>query len=69
MYVSGDFFSTLGVPLIGRMFTARDDVPGGGPDGPVAVISYGMWHARFGGDANVIGTSLVIERTPFTIIG
>jgi putative ABC transport system permease protein len=70
LYVSGDFFSTLGVPaLIGRTFTARDDVRGGGPDGDVAVISYGMWQRRFGGDANVIGTSLVIERTPFTIIG
>jgi predicted permease len=70
VYVSGDFFSTLGVPaLIGRTFTARDDVRGGGPDGPVAVISYGMWQRRFGGDANVIGTSLIIERTPFTIIG
>jgi predicted permease len=70
VYVSGDFFSTLGVPaLIGRTFTARDDVRGGGPDGPVAVISYGMWQRRFGGDANVIGTSLLIERTPFTIIG
>jgi putative ABC transport system permease protein len=70
VYVSGDFFSTLGVPaLIGRTFTARDDVRGGGPDGPVAVISHGMWQRRFGGDANVIGTPLVIEHTPFTIIG
>jgi putative ABC transport system permease protein len=69
-YVSGDFFTTLGVPaLLGRTFTSADDVHGGGPDGPVAVISYGMWQRRFGGDANVIGTSLVIERIPFTIIG
>ncbi len=69
-YVSGDFFTTLGVPaLLGRTFTSADDVRGGGPDGPVAVISYGMWQRRFGGDANVIGTSLVIERIPFTIIG
>src|SRR4030095_10384030 len=37
--------------------------------GPVPVISYGMWQRRFGGDANVIGTSLVIDRIPFTIIG
>ena len=70
VYVSGDFFTTLGVPaLLGRTFTAADDVRGGGPDGPVAVISYGMWQRRFGGDANVIGTSVVIERIPFTIIG
>ena len=69
-YVSGDFFTTLGVPaLVGRMFTSADDVRGGGPDGPVAVISYGMWQRRFGGDAAVIGMSLVIERIPFTIIG
>ena len=69
-YVSGDFFATLGVPaLLGRTFTAADDVRGGGPDGPVAVISYGMWQRRFGGNAHVIGTALVIERIPFTIIG
>ena len=69
-YVSGDFFTTLGVPaLLGRTFTSANDVRGGGPDGPVAVISYGMWQRRFGGDANVIGTSIVIERIPFTIIG
>ena len=69
-YVSGDFFTTLGVPaLLGRTFTSADDVRGGGRDGPVAVISYGMWQRRFGGDARVIGTSLVIERIPFTIIG
>jgi putative ABC transport system permease protein len=69
-YVSGEFFTTLGVPaLLGRTFTSADDVPGGGPDGPVAVISYGMWQRRFGGDAAVVGTSLIIDRIPFTIIG
>jgi putative ABC transport system permease protein len=69
-YVSGDFFTTLGVPaLLGRTFTSADDVRGGGPDGPVAVISHGMWQRRFGGDANVIGTPLVIDRIPFTIVG
>ena len=69
-YVSGDFFTTMGVPaLLGRTFTSANDVRGGGPDGPVAVISYGMWQRRFGGDAKVIGTSILIERIPFTIIG
>ena len=69
-YVSGDFFTTLGVPaLLGRTFTSADDVRGSGPDGPVAIISYGMWQRRFGADAKVIGTSVVIERIPFTIIG
>jgi len=50
IYANGDFFTTLGVPaLLGRTFTAADDVPGGGLNGPVAVISYGLWERRFGG--------------------
>ena len=70
MWVSGDFFATLGVPaLLGRTITPADDVPGGGPDGPVAVISYGLWQRRFGGAAGIIGTSLTIERLPVTIVG
>jgi putative ABC transport system permease protein len=70
IYASRDFFTTLGVPaLLGRTFTPADDVRGGGQDGPVAVISYGLWQRRFGGAATVIGTPLVVERVPFTIIG
>ncbi len=70
LLATGDFFTTLGVPaLVGRMFTSADDRRGGGPDGPVAVISYGFWQRRFSGDANVIGAPLVVEGVPFTIIG
>jgi hypothetical protein len=70
IYASRDFFTTLGVPaLLGRTFTPADDVRGGGQEGPVAVINYGLWQRRFGGAANVIGTPLVVERVPFTIIG
>ena len=70
LYVSGEFFTTVGVPaLLGRTFTPADDVRGGGPDGPVAVISYRLWQRRFGGAASVIGTPLTLEGVPFTIIG
>jgi putative ABC transport system permease protein len=70
LYVSGGFFTTLGVPaLLGRTFSSADDVRGGGPDGPVSVISYGFWQRRFGGATSVIGTELVVEGMPFTIIG
>jgi predicted permease len=70
LYVNGDFFRTLGVQaLLGRTFTSAEDVRGGGPDGPVAVISYGLWQRRYGGAADVIGTPLVLDRVPFTIIG
>jgi predicted permease len=70
IYASGEYFSTLGVSaLLGRTFTAADDVPGGGKDGPVAVISYALWQRRFGGSGTIVGTPLVVERVPFTIIG
>jgi putative ABC transport system permease protein len=70
LFGSGSFFKELGVPaLIGRTFTATDDVPGGGPDGPVAVISYRCWQRRYGGGADVIGQSIVLEGVRFTIIG
>ncbi len=71
LYASGDFFPVLGVrALIGRTFSAADDVAGvgAGVDGPVAVISYGFWQRRFGG-ADVVGQTLRIQRVPFTIIG
>jgi predicted permease len=70
LVTSGDFFTTLGVPArLGRVFTTADDVRGGGPDGPVAVISHRLWQRRFGGAADVVGTSLVVERVPVTIVG
>jgi hypothetical protein len=71
LYASGDFFAVLGVqPFAGRLFTSEDDVHevGAGPDGPVAVVSYGFWQRRFGGQ-DVIGQTLHLRRVPFTIIG
>jgi putative ABC transport system permease protein len=70
MWVSGDFFATLGVrALLGRTITLADDVAGGGPQGQVAMISYRLWQRRFGGATDIIGTSPTIERAPVTIVG
>lgn len=69
-YASGGIFSTLGVrPALGRLFTEADDVRGGGPDGPVAVIGYGLWQRRYAGTPAVIGQRITVERVPFTVIG
>jgi predicted permease len=69
MIASGSFFGTLGISaLLGRTFTPAD-ARGGGPDGPVAVISYALWQRRFNGATNVIGRRLDIDHVPFTIIG
>ena len=70
LLASGDVFRTLGVNVVaGRTFTTRDDAPGGGPDGPVTVISHDLWRRRFNADPMVIGSRLSIEGTTVTIIG
>ncbi len=70
LFASGGYFATLGVPaMLGRTFTAADDRPGGGTDGPVAVISYGFWQRLFGGAASVVGAPLVVDGVTVTIVG
>ena len=63
-----NFFDVLGVrPLLGRTFLPEDGTKPGG--NPVLVISEGLWHRRFGGDAGVIGRQVELNRHSFTIIG
>ena len=70
IFTSGGYFATLGVPaILGRTLTATDDHPGGGAEGPVAVIGYGLWQRRFGGAASVIGRPLVVDGVTVTIVG
>ncbi len=67
MHVSWDFFEVLGVqPALGRGFAADEDRPGAAR---VAVISYGLWQRRFGGDAGIIGRSIIADGEPCTVIG
>src|SRR5687768_4025168 len=70
VWASGGYFDVLGTPaILGRTFTPADDRRGGGPDGPVAVISYNFWQQRFGGSTDVVGKPLLVERVTYTIIG
>ena len=70
LLASGRIFEVLGVDaIVGRTFTVTDDRRGGGPDGPVAVISYSFWQRRFGGAADVVGRAISLNRVPFSIIG
>jgi hypothetical protein len=70
LWASGRMFEVLGVPAaLGRTFTAADDRPGGGPDGPVAVISHTFWQRRFGGAPDVVGRTLTLNRVPVTVVG
>ena len=65
---SGEYFDVLGVrAIVGRTFGPADDVRGGGPDGPVAVISSNFWQRHFGGALDVIGKPIMICRRFFLI--
>jgi predicted permease len=68
LWVSGDFFNTVGViPVLGRLVTTADDVRGCGAPG--LVISHAFWQREYGGDANVIGRKLTLADHAFEIIG
>src|SRR5436190_2126382 len=65
--VTENFFRTLGLqPLFGRVFTPEEDKPGGAN---VAVITHTFWQKRFGGDQSILGQSITLNGTPFTIVG
>ena len=61
--VSGNYFQVLGIPaLVGRTIQPADDAVKLGS--PVAVLSYGYWQRRFGGDPRVVGRALEVNGHP-----
>ena len=65
--VTADFFPTLGVtPAVGRGLTPQDDRPGAPP---VALLTYGLWQRRFGGDPSVVGRALTLSGRSVAVIG
>jgi predicted permease len=66
--ISGNFFNALGSqPLLGRTIQPEDDRAGG--NNRVAVLSYALWHSRFGTDPKILGQILSVNAEPFTVIG
>jgi putative ABC transport system permease protein len=64
---SGNFFSMLGVQAaIGRTLTEDDDRPGAAR---VVMLADGLWQRLFGGAANALGQSLILNDLPHTIVG
>ncbi|HEX4808099.1 MAG TPA: ABC transporter permease, partial [Bryobacteraceae bacterium] len=59
-------FSGLGIaPLMGRVFTAREDQQ----KEQVAVLSYVTWKSRFNGNPHILGTKILLDRKPYVVIG
>ncbi len=68
--VSGGFFAVLGArPALGRLLNPGDVNLPEGPAQHVAVLGYGFWQRRFGGDPGAIGKIVEVEGAPFTVVG
>ncbi len=66
-YVSGAFFSTLGLrPSVGRLISTSDDARG---CPPLAVLSYGFWQSAYGGRADIVGQTISLDRHPVPVAG
>jgi predicted permease len=67
LQVESNFLSTLGVrPVAGQDFTPADDRPNAPP---VALISYGLWRSRFGGDPAAAGKLISLDGKPVRVAG
>ncbi|HEY6466540.1 MAG TPA: ABC transporter permease [Candidatus Acidoferrales bacterium] len=65
--VSGNFFSVLGVkPIVGRTFSQQEDQVGAAP---VVLISEGIWKRKFAASPDVVGKSVSLNGTSYTIAG
>jgi predicted permease len=66
-FVSGNYFSLLGVPTYeGRTLRPDDDREGAAP---VAVLSYTLWRTKFGADPHLVGSTLLLTGHPVTVVG
>lgn len=68
VFVTPDYFTVLGVPpALGSLLSARDTDDGS--RAMTAILSHALWRARFGGRRDVIGATLRVNGTPFTVTG
>jgi predicted permease len=66
--VTANYFDTLGLrPFMGRFFFSSEDATPG--VAAVAVLGYSAWQSRFGGASDIVGRTIKLNNTPFTIIG
>ena len=64
--VSSSFFSVLGVQfMLGRNFVPQEDRPGQN----VAILSYATWAQRFGSDRDIVGKTITLDNTSYTVVG
>jgi predicted permease len=68
LVVSGNYFDVLGVKAAqGRTFLPDEDKTPG--THPVVVLSYGLWQRSFGGDPNLVGKTISLNRHDYSVVG
>lgn len=66
-FVSANAFHVLGVhPILGRDFASTDENDGAAP---AALLSYALWHSRYGTDPAIVGKQIRVNARPTTVIG
>src|SRR5262249_355216 len=66
-YMAANVFDVLGVkPILGRTFLPGEDLP---EAPPVAVVGYGLWKTRYGGEPKIVGKVIHVNGAPTTIVG
>jgi putative ABC transport system permease protein len=67
---TGNVYEELGVrPVVGRLLVAGDMTVDPPAAEPVAVLGYGFWQRHYRGDVSVVGRTIRVEGTPFTVVG
>ena len=67
VHVTEAYFRLFGARMrIGRTFTPQEDLPHGGN---VAVLSYGFWMRKYGGDPHMVGKTISLSGEPYTVLG
>ncbi|HKN76126.1 MAG TPA: ABC transporter permease [Candidatus Acidoferrum sp.] len=66
-YVTGEYFETLGIrPALGRLINHEDDAA----SAPATVVlNFRYWRSEFGGSADIVGRTILLNRVPFTVVG
>jgi predicted permease len=65
--ITANFFPLLGIrPALGRYFLPEDDRP---DSQKVAILGYGLWQRRFGGDPGIVGREILLDGAKFTVVG
>jgi predicted permease len=64
---SWNLLSMLGVaPEVGRLFVESDDQRGAAA---TVMLTHSLWERRYGGDRNIVGTTILLDAKPYTVIG